>query len=365
MSAEGEPAIATESVLRRSGELPTEEKVEVEGYDFNQGIDYERILQSYRCCGFQATHFDRAVNEINRMLESRSVPLKEDQLDQHETDDFIRRKYGCTIFLGYTSNMASAGIRDIIRFLVEHSMVDCIVTTAGGVEEDLIKCLAPTYVGDFSLRGGPLRDLGINRIGNLLAPNDNYCLFENWIIPVLNKMLDEQRSHGTVWSPSKMIERFGLEIDDPRSIYYWAARNKIPVFCPALTDGSLGDMIYFHSFRNPGLVVDIAQDIRRLNTMAVKAVKSGMVIVGGGVVKHHICNSNMMRNGADFAVYLNTGSEFDGSDSGASPDEAVSWGKIRKDARPVKVCAEATLVLPLLVAETFAKWHFAKRNAVK
>ncbi|XP_029846320.2 probable deoxyhypusine synthase isoform X2 [Ixodes scapularis] len=310
MSAEGEPAIATESVLRRSGELPTEEKVEVEGYDFNQGIDYERILQSYRCCGFQATHFDRAVTEINRM-------------------------------------------------------VDCIVTTAGGVEEDLIKCLAPTYVGDFSLRGGPLRDLGINRIGNLLAPNDNYCLFENWIIPVLNKMLDEQRSRGTVWSPSKMIERFGLEIDDPRSIYYWAARNKIPVFCPALTDGSLGDMIYFHSFRNPGLVVDIAQDIRRLNTMAVKAVKSGMVIVGGGVVKHHICNSNMMRNGADFAVYLNTGSEFDGSDSGASPDEAVSWGKIRKDAHPVKVCAEATLVLPLLVAETFAKWHFAKRNAVK
>ncbi|KAG0411783.1 hypothetical protein HPB47_011079 [Ixodes persulcatus] len=340
MSAEGEPAIATESVLRRSGELPTEEKVEVEGYDFNQGIDYERILQSYRCCGFQATHFDRAVNEINRMLESRSVPLKEDQLDQHETDDFIRRKYGCTIFLGYTSNMASAGIRDIIRFLVEHSMVDCIVTTAGGVEEDLIKCLAPTYVGDFSLRG----------------ELDH---------PVLNKMLDEQRNHGTVWSPSKMIERFGLEIDDPRSIYYWAARNKIPVFCPALTDGSLGDMIYFHSFRNPGLVVDIAQDIRRLNTMAVKAVKSGMVIVGGGVVKHHICNSNMMRNGADFAVYLNTGSEFDGSDSGASPDEAVSWGKIRKDARPVKVCAEATLVFPLLVAETFAKWHFAKRNAVK
>ncbi|CAN7993606.1 unnamed protein product [Ixodes hexagonus] len=365
MSAEGEPVIATEAVLKRSGELPTKEKVEVEGYDFNQGINYGRILQSYKRCGFQATHFGRAVNEINRMLECRSVPLKEDELDQHETDDFLRRKYACTIFLGYTSNMASAGVRDIIRFLVEQSMVDCIVTTAGGVEEDLIKCLAPTYVGDFSLKGGLLRDLGINRIGNLLAPNDNYCLFENWVIPVFDKMLEEQRTHGTVWCPSKMIERFGLEINDPRSIYYWAARNKIPVFCPALTDGSLGDMIYFHSFRNPGLVVDIAQDIRRINTMAVKAVKSGMVIVGGGVVKHHICNSNMMRNGADFAVYLNTGSEFDGSDSGASPDEAVSWGKIRKDAEPVKVCADATLVFPLLVAETFAKWHFGKRNPVQ
>ncbi|KAK8765040.1 hypothetical protein V5799_032351 [Amblyomma americanum] len=283
MNAQGEPALAVESVLRRSGELPVAEKIEVKGYDFNDGIDYARILESYKCSGFQATHFDRAVNEINRMLECRAVPLGNDQLDDRETDEFIRRKYGCTIFLGYTSNMASAGVRDVIRFLVEHKMVDCIVTTAGGVEEDLIKCLAPTYIGDFTLKGSSLRDLGINRIGNLLAPNDNYCLFENWVIPIFNAMLEEQQTQGIIWSPSKMIERFGNEINDKSSIYYWAAKNKIPVFCPALTDGSLGDMIYFHSYRNPGLIVDIAQDIRRINSIAVKAVRSGMVIVGGGL----------------------------------------------------------------------------------
>ena len=71
--------------------------------------------------------------------------------------------------------------------------VDCIVTTAGGVEEDFIKCLAPTYVGDFHLSGRELRDRGINRIGNLLAPNDNYCKFEDWIMPILDKMVSEQR----------------------------------------------------------------------------------------------------------------------------------------------------------------------------
>lgn len=87
--------------------------------------------------------------------------------------------------------------------------------------------------------------------------------------------------------------------------------------------------------------------------------------MGGGLVKHHLCNANMMRNGADFAVYINTGAEFDGSDSGASPDEAVSWGKIRKEARPVKICAEATLVFPFLVAETFAKWHYGKLDRVE
>lgn len=65
--------------------------------------------------------------------------------------------------------------------------------------------------------------------------------------------------------------------------------------------------------------------------------KTGLIILGGGLPKHHICNANMMRNGADFAVFLNTAQEFDGSDSGARPDEAVSWGKIRTTAKAVKV----------------------------
>lgn len=66
--------------------------------------------------------------------------------------------------------------------------------------------------------------------------------------------------------------------------------------------------------------------------------KTGMIILGGGLPKHHICNANMMRNGADYAVFINTAQEFDGSDSGARPDEAVSWGKIRGSAKTVKVC---------------------------
>lgn len=71
--------------------------------------------------------------------------------------------------------------------------VDVIVTTTGGVEEDLIKCLAPTFKGDFSLPGAYLRSKGLNRIGNLLVPNDNYCKFEDWIIPIFDEMLKEQK----------------------------------------------------------------------------------------------------------------------------------------------------------------------------
>jgi deoxyhypusine synthase len=80
-----------------------------------------------------------------------------------------------------------------------------------------------------------------------------------------------------------------------------------------------------------------------------------MIILGGGVIKHHICNANLMRNGADFSVYINTAQEFDGSDAGARPDEAISWGKIRIDAKPVKVYAECSLVLPILIGESFVR----------
>ncbi|KAL8189867.1 UNVERIFIED_CONTAM: hypothetical protein K2H54_020581 [Gekko kuhli] len=352
--ASGLPAGAVAAVLKPSEGLP-EGSLTVRGYDFDHGLDYHTLLQSYLTTGFQATNFGQAVNEINHMIEAKLTPLGEEQGNHTDLNPYPRHLTGCTIFLGFTSNLISSGIRETIRYLVQHNMVDVLVTTAGGVEEDLIKCLAPTYIGDFSLRGKELRQNGINRIGNLLVPNDNYCKFEDWLMPILDQMVTEQDTEGVKWTPSKLIARLGKEINNPESVYYWAQKNSIPVLSPALTDGSLGDMIFFHSYKKPGLVLDIVEDLRLINTQAIFARKTGMIILGGGLVKHHIANANLMRNGADFSVYINTAQEFDGSDSGARPDEAVSWGKIRMDAKPVKVYADASLVFPLLVAETFAQ----------
>ena len=169
-------------------------------------------------------------------------------------------------------------------------------------------------------------------------------------------MVEEQKTQGTHWTPSKVIKRLGEEINNEESVWYWCAKNDIHVYSPALTDGSIGDMLYFHSYKTPGLVIDIVEDIRNMNNEAVWAKKTGTIILGGGVIKHHIMNANLFRNGADFSVYINTSSEFDGSDSGARPDEAVSWGKIAITAKPVKLYAEVTLVLPLIVAATFHKF---------
>ncbi|KAM9779627.1 deoxyhypusine synthase-like [Neosynchiropus ocellatus] len=368
--AENIVAAAKEAVLKTSCDVP-ENLLTIKGYDFNKGVDLHEVLKSYLTTGFQSSSLGLAIQQINQMIEKRLEPVEIDEENQADGE----KKNGCTIFLGFTSNLISSGVRETIRYLVEHKMVDVIVTTAGGIEEDFIKCLAPTFLGDFNISGKDLRQKGINRIGNLLVPNDNYCKFEDWMMPILDQMLLEQQTEGTLWTPSRMIHRLGKEINNPESVYYWAYKNNIPVFSPALTDGSLGDMIFFHSVRSPGLVLDIVEgtkcvraspwsglsiwfsppDIRGINRKALYAKRSGAIILGGGLVKHHINNANLMRNGSDYTVYVNTGQEFDGSDSGATPDEAVSWGKIRGDAKPIKVFAEATLVFPLIVAQTFAR----------
>ncbi|MCJ1304077.1 Deoxyhypusine synthase [Hypocenomyce scalaris] len=341
-------ATATNAVLRPSDPVPQGIR-RVNGIEFNdyggRDITVKELVAGMADMGFQASAVGDAVRIINDMRAWRDP----------ETGKRT------TIFLGYTSNLISSGLRETLRYLVQHHHVSAIVTTAGGVEEDFIKCLAPTYLGSFSSVGADLRAKGMNRIGNLIVPNSNYCAFEDWVVPIFDKMLQEQEASKTteeplVWTPSKVIHRLGKEINNEASVYYWAYKNNIPVFCPALTDGSLGDMLYFHTFKSSPQVLDISitRDIRRINDIAMGAKRAGMIILGGGLVKHHIANACLMRNGAESAVYINTAQEFDGSDAGARPDEAVSWGKIKVGADSVKVYAEATVVFPLIVAATFA-----------
>ncbi len=319
-----------ENVMRESEE--PKDYVAIKGYDFNNGVDYNKILDSYLTTGFQATHLAKAIELIKQM-----------------------RKEKCTIYLGYTSNMVTSGLRDVFRYLAEHKLVDIIVTTAGGVEEDIIKCIEPFMLGDFEAKGEELREKGINRTGNIFVPNSRYCRFEDFMNPLLEKLDTEQKDSKHIITPSEFIDRLGKEINNKESIYYWCHKNNIPVFCPALTDGSMGDMVYFFKYKHPEFAIDIAGDMKRLNDLTFDAKKTGLIILGSGVVKHHILNTNMMRNGCDYAVYINNAQEFDGSDSGARPDEAVSWGKILPQASSVKVFGDATILFPLIVAKALMK----------
>jgi deoxyhypusine synthase len=326
-------SIAEQALLKESEEVGG---LSIKGYDFNSGVDYSKLLDSFASSGFQATNLAKAIELVKKMQEEKAF-----------------------IFLGYTSNMVSSGLRDIFRYLAEHKLVDVIVTTAGGIEEDFIKCLGDFKLGNFNADGAKLRDKGVNRIGNIFVPNSRYVQFEKFVLPILERVKKEYDAKKEILTPRKLIHILGEEIGKlergKESIYYWAWKNNISVFCPAIMDGSLGDMIYFFKSKNPDFKMDITDDAWELNNTTIGKKKTGMIILGAGVIKHAICNANLYRNGADYAVYINSLNEFDGSDSGASPEEAKSWGKIAgtKD-NSVKVVGDATILFPLLVASTFA-----------
>jgi len=122
------------------------EGIPIKGYDFNKGIDYPEIIKSFASTGFQASHLSKGIEIVNKMIENNAF-----------------------VYLGYTSNMVSSGLRDIIRYLVEHKKVNVLVTTGGGVEEDIIKCLGDFILGDFRASKEELLRKGINRIGNVLV----------------------------------------------------------------------------------------------------------------------------------------------------------------------------------------------------
>ncbi len=320
---------ARKNLLRKSTEV---RGTSVHGYNFSNGVDYAALVQSFATTGFQATHLSQAIEITRAMIKEKA-----------------------TIFLGYTSSMVSSGLRDVFRYLVQEKKVAVVVTTAGGIEEDIIKCLGDFVLGDFRAPGKELRRKGINRIGNIYVPNNRYVAFEAWVQPLLEALYRESKQRGKPVTASEFIWKLGEKINNPQSIYYWAWKHRIPVYCPALGDGALGDNIYFFSFKHDDFVIDLVGDIQALNNTTLGLQKSGLIILGSGVVKHAILNANMLRNGADYAVYINTAQEFDGSDAGAMPDEAVSWGKILPGAKSVKVFADATIAFPILVAESFAK----------
>jgi len=314
---------ARKNALRESSEVSGES---VSGYNFDSGVDWEKLIDSFSNTGFQATNFSKAIEIINKMRDDKAF-----------------------IYLGYTSNLVTSGLRDIFRYLAEKKMVDVIITTAGGIEEDIIKCLGDFKIGSFGASGASLRNDGINRAGNIFIPNSRYVKFEKFFQPLLEEVYRENK----VVTPSEIIWKLGEKINDKRSIYYQCWKNKIQVYCPAIMDGALGDNLYFFQFKHPDFKVDIMGDVTWFNNTSVGLKKSGVIILGAGVVKHAILNANMLRNGTEYAVYINNSQEFDGSDAGAMPDEAVSWGKITKNAESVKVFGDATILFPIIVAKNF------------
>jgi deoxyhypusine synthase len=281
--------------------------------------------------GFQATQLAKAVEVIKTMKKEKALVL-----------------------LSFTSNMVASGLRGIFAELCEKKFVDIIITAGGSIDHDLIRSYDDYLVGDFSMDDSALHKKGINRIGNILVPNERYELLEEKMKPVFEKLY----SSCNPCSASEMAREIGKSIDakhGANSFLYWAAKNDIPVYCPGITDSAIGLQTYFFKQRKKDFGIEITKDMPKLGQTVLDAEKTGGIILGGGISKHHTIAVNILRGGLDYAVYVTTSSPWDGSLSGARTQEAVSWGKVAETARHVTVDGDATITVPLIMKGVFEK----------
>jgi deoxyhypusine synthase len=251
------------------------------------------------------------------------------------------------IFLSFPACIISTGVRGVIRDLIKKKMVDVVITTCGTLDHDIARSFRDYYHGSFLMDDIELKKKGFNRLGNIIFPNEHHgILIEEKVQPFLEDLWKEGKRE---LSTKEIVWEFGKRIKNRDSIMYWAFRNRIPVFIPAITDGAFGSQIWMfsqdHDFR-----IDVLKDEKDLADIVYDSKKTGGLIIGGGISKHHTIWWNQFRGGLDYAVYITTAPEWDGSLSGAQTREAITWGKINERARHVTIEGDATVALPIMIA---------------
>ena len=259
---------------------------------------------------------------------------------------------GCIKFLSFTANLVATGTRGVFKELVKRKLINVIITACGTLDHDLARCWKDYYRGSFIMDDVKLHEQGVNRLGNVLVPNESYgTIIEQKIQTLLQELYDEGKRE---LSPSQFAREIGLRCCNETSILYWAAKNEIPVLVPGITDGAVGYQMWLFS-QDHDFKINLLKDSGELSNIIYDAKKTGALIVGGGISKHHVIWWNQFRDGLDYVVYVSTADEWDGSLSGARPREAVSWGKISPEAKRIMVEGDASVILPLMMSALISR----------
>ena len=254
----------------------------------------------------------------------------------------------CTKFLSFVGALISTGVRGIIRDMLKTKMFDCIITTCGALDHDIARTYDDYYAGEFRMNDYSLFKEKIHRLGNVLIPVNNYGpVIEEKVQECLKDLYYRQGKRGI--STYEIVDYIGSTLDES-SFLYWAHKNQIPIIVPGIVDGAVGSQIWFFYQQHKDFKIDILRDETRLSDLVYDSKKSGAFMVGGGISKHHTLWWNQFRGGLDYAVYITTASEWDGSLSGAPVEEAISWSKVTTKARHATIHGEATTLLPFLYA---------------
>jgi deoxyhypusine synthase len=291
----------------------------------NSSVD-EIITQMSTSGGFQARYLADAVDILESMCQDSK----------------------CVKFLSFPAAIISTGNRGVIKELVKRKLCDVVITTCGTLDHDIAR--AYKYYdsgGEFTMDDIELEKKGFHRLGNVLVPKENYGpIIEEKVQKVLSSMYASGEKEP---STELLCRRLGESITDQDSILYWGAKNGIPFFIPGITDGAVGSQCWQFYQTHRDFKLDLLKDEQALSDIVFSAEKSGALMMGGGISKHHTLWWNQFRDGLDYAVYITSATELDGSLSGAQVREAISWGKVSTKARQVTVFGEVTSLLPFVV----------------
>src|SRR5918993_725773 len=298
---------------------------EVRDYDIKQ-YDIQSILSEMaNSGGFESRNLAHGVDILQNMISEQN----------------------CTKFLSFVGSLMSTGARGIIRDMLKNNMFNVIITTCGAIDHDIARTYDRYYAGDFRMDDGMLLKNNIHRLGNVLVPMENYGpLIEEKVQKCLHDMYKEGSRDIATYDITSYI---GSTLDES-SFLYWAHKNKIPVIVPGIVDGAVGSQVWLFYQQHKDLKIDILKDQSKLSDLVFEAKKSAAFMIGGGISKHHTLWWNQFRGGLDYAVYITTASEWDGSLSGALISEAISWSKVRTRAKQTTIHGEATILLPFIYA---------------
>ncbi len=254
----------------------------------------------------------------------------------------------CYNFLSFPADIVSTGLRGVLASMVKK--FDAIITTCGTFDHDIARAFGGVYsVGTFNVDDNMLHKKGIYRLGNVFIEKDEYGLkVENAVMKILDELY-KSKDYKKEYSATELAWEFGKRITDEGSILRQAYLNNVPIFCPGILDGAFGTQLTFFS-QNHDFKLNLIKDELLLSNVPFDNKVTGALMIGGGISKHHVIWWNQFKDGLDYAVYITTASQYDGSLSGARLTEAVSWGKVKEKAKYVTIDGDATIILPFMMA---------------
>jgi deoxyhypusine synthase len=260
----------------------------------------------------------------------------------------------CLRFVSFVGAVVSTGLRGIIKDMIKNKWFDVAITTCGALDHDIARHFSHYNEGSFTMDDNELANQNIHRLGNVLVPMDSYGPL---IEEKMQLFLEEEYQKGTrEMSTAEICKMIGKHLGED-SFLFWANKNDIDVVVPGIMDGAVGSQIWLFTQKHGDFRLNLTEDANLLSGLIFKAEKSGAFMIGGGISKHHTLWWNQYREGLDYAFYITTAQEFDGSLSGALVREAISWGKVTKEAKQATLHAEVTTTLPFIYAALISKFQ--------